>query len=513
MKETRINTYSDSMKDTIDTNDMIDNKGIAVTKETTDIAVDATPENKVPTIESILTKSPTLFNDPIAQKLEEKLLKLAHYIKALQQVVREAETKATISEEKVFEVRKEFLRVQEEKEAVQGTFTILKQNFEIQKEEYEDKIKVYDGQVEELKTKSREKIEALIRENTEVLDTLKCKISALEKELESAQKECIRSNDLFQASKNEITDVEESLKAEQIFHKESERISSKRIAELEFEISVELYELRSIKEKQLQEATEKCEKLESLYNNQTKVLSSKVALLEKYENETGSVLKIAKLGIMFVGEQTKESLRSASRGASSRGRSLIRGVRSQSRSKVRSKPESKNNSSKASTIDTGLTSRSKSEVGLKSRLKAQSSKVLTNKEDKHQANEDDPTSLKEVASNEANPNDETHDTDTRDPIEENYSTGLTKGVSKVVIKNVVADDYNYFYNEKQDFQNLVAKDNHNYPYNEKKDSVGLKEECSQEFNQLEETKNTEVKKWWKNRKTTDYGVTPMKVFT
>eukprot|EP00588_Corethron_pennatum_P015957 CAMPEP_0194264906 /NCGR_PEP_ID=MMETSP0169-20130528/263_1 /TAXON_ID=218684 /ORGANISM="Corethron pennatum, Strain L29A3" /LENGTH=494 /DNA_ID=CAMNT_0039005241 /DNA_START=128 /DNA_END=1612 /DNA_ORIENTATION=+ len=489
------------MKETIDANDMIDTKGTTVTKETTDIAVDATPENKVPIIKSILTKSVTLLNDPIAQKLEEKLLKLAHYIKALQQVVQEAETKATITEEKVCEVRKEFLRVQEEKEAVQGAFIILKQNLEIQKEEYEDKIKIYDGQVEELKNKSREKIEALITENTEVLDTLKCKISALEKELESAQEECIRSNDLFQVSKNEITDFEENLKAEQIFHKESEEISSKRIAELELEISVELCELRSIKEKQLKEATQKYEKLESLYNNQTKVLSSKVALLEKYENETGSVLKIAKLGIMFVGEQTKESLRSASRGASSRGRSLIRGVRSQSKSKVRSKPGSKNYSSKASPIDTGLRSRSKSEVGSNSRLKAQSSKVLTSKEDIHQANEeDDPASLKEVASNKVNPNNETHDADTREPIEESYSAGLTKGVAKVVIQNVVANDYNFFCNEKKDVQNLVATDNHNYPYNKKKDSVGLKEECSQEFNQLEETESTEVKKWWKKER-------------
>mmetsp|Transcript_19079 Transcript_19079/g.43436 ORF Transcript_19079/g.43436 Transcript_19079/m.43436 type:complete len:326 (-) Transcript_19079:246-1223(-) len=181
-----------------------------------------------------------------------------------------------------------------------------------------------------------------MHENAKSVAALESKITEKQNELDAVQDECLKSKTLVEELQIKTAELEESLKKE---------IESREVAEmsiittrdqLEKDKSEEISKLNAAKAEEFEAAKEKVMELEHKFHKLSKALWDKDEMIERYEDERGSVAKIAKLGVNVLGEQTKDSVkkitersRSLGRQATSRGRSLVKSASSRSKSTTR----------------------------------------------------------------------------------------------------------------------------------------------------------------------------------
>mmetsp|Transcript_17240 Transcript_17240/g.38887 ORF Transcript_17240/g.38887 Transcript_17240/m.38887 type:complete len:355 (-) Transcript_17240:269-1333(-) len=277
----------------------------------------------------------TTSNEAFALELEDKVLRLANHIKSLKEVVREAEDRATVSEQKVCNLNNELVQTEKEKSELMKSMVALKTQFEHEKADFEEKIETHGSEIGAMKEESNKKYEAAVQEHANNVSTMEVRIFELKEELQKSQEECVECKKLVEELQTKTTNLEERLQKESEDRQHSENVAAMSMSKLKEDSAKELEKLGAVKDKELEEAEGNFKKLEGLYREQSE-------LIEKYEIERASISKIAMLGVNVMGENTKESVkklavrgRGLGREASSRGRSLVRDARSRSRSLVR----------------------------------------------------------------------------------------------------------------------------------------------------------------------------------
>jgi len=281
-------------------------------------------------------------NELFTNALEEKVVKLADNIKTLQQVVKDAESRAKLSEEKVADLTVELATTEKQKEAAIASVSSLQAHVESEKKSSETEIKEKVDEIKELEKDSKTQLEALKKKGEASVTALELKITGLKEELKNSQEECTKSNNLCEELKKKVIDFEKKVKIETDARKNAEIVGAEIIAKLETDTAKELADLSALKKKELNESAVSFKNLEELYNKQTQLLTEKEDVIATYEDERGSLPKIVKLGLSVAGEQTKESVknvrgrsRNLARGASEKGGKLLRGARSRSRGLTR----------------------------------------------------------------------------------------------------------------------------------------------------------------------------------
>jgi len=299
-------------------------------------------------------------NELSTNALEETVVQLKDNIKTLQEVVKDAESRAKESEEKFAELTIELATAEKQKEAAVTSVTSLQNKVESEKKSSNTQIQAKVYEIEELEKDSKTKLEKLKKEGEESVVALELKIVGLKRELKEAQEKCIKSKKFCDELLQKVADFEKKVKTETETRINAEIVSASTIAKLESDKAKELADLsasqekelqqkvfdfekeirieteaRALQEKELKESAVNLQNLQGLYNEQTKAI-------ETLKSERGSLPKIVNLGFSVAGEQTKKSIkgvvgrgRSAARGVSLKGGALVREARSRSRGLTR----------------------------------------------------------------------------------------------------------------------------------------------------------------------------------
>jgi len=172
-------------------------------------------------------------NDSFAHVLEDKVVKLASNIKSLQQVVKDAETRAKNAEIRMNQIKVEIVRTENEKKKVVTTLNTLKVKFESEKETYMYKIKTYVEQIEWMRDDSRKTMESIMLDNANSVASMEMKIDGLKKELKTSQEECNEQKNIVEDLKKEVARVEENLRKEGEARENAETVAATMIAKLE----------------------------------------------------------------------------------------------------------------------------------------------------------------------------------------------------------------------------------------------------------------------------------------
>lgn len=245
-----------------------------------------------------------------AHELADKVVELACNVKYSQEVLKNAEARVEVADQRVFDFHSALVRTEKEQEEVATSLAVLKAKLEKGRETFISQIN------ECLGDDSKELINELMLENEISLSSLEKNIAVLKKELEAAKTECIDAANL-------VDELNNFANAEAAAATMIAKLNEERIRKLAEDLAQKEAETKKKQEQELNVFKKKIKILERMFNEQKNILLNKDIIIKEFEDERKSVSKIAKLGMTIAGDGFLKRVSSARSPSSVRSKSQI----------------------------------------------------------------------------------------------------------------------------------------------------------------------------------------------
>jgi len=223
-------------------------------------------------------------NESRSQDTTEKAEYVSRGFKFLQhRVIKDAQLRVTISEQRVLDLQNELNRIGKRKEESTNSMSTLKKKLEYEKETLGGQIKAHIYQFEWLDTNYMAIIEAAVQENDKSVSSLEANALTLEKDLEASKIDCIDANNIIKELRN-YKKFEDRLKKELATHKKAENVTDGISSKLDNRTCPKIIHLKDFNEEELKDSEKKIQELQTLCDKQTKDISDKLKLIEEYES-------------------------------------------------------------------------------------------------------------------------------------------------------------------------------------------------------------------------------------
>eukprot|EP00588_Corethron_pennatum_P009226 CAMPEP_0194272368 /NCGR_PEP_ID=MMETSP0169-20130528/5958_1 /TAXON_ID=218684 /ORGANISM="Corethron pennatum, Strain L29A3" /LENGTH=330 /DNA_ID=CAMNT_0039015013 /DNA_START=90 /DNA_END=1082 /DNA_ORIENTATION=- len=246
-----------------------------------------------------------------AHVLADKVVELACNVKYSQEVLKNAEARVEVADQRVIDFNGVLVRTEKEKEEVATSIAALKAKLE------KGKVTIFNQIKDCLGDDSKELINELMLENEISLSSLDKNIAVLKKELEAAKKECIESANL-------VDELNNFANAEAAAATMIDKLNEERIKKSAEDLAQKEAETQAIQEQELNVFKKKIKILERMFNEQKNILLSKDIIIKEFEDERKSVSKIAKLGMTIAGDGFIKRVSSVRSPSSVRSKSQMR---------------------------------------------------------------------------------------------------------------------------------------------------------------------------------------------
>jgi len=227
----------------------------------------------------------TEINESRSEDTTEKAEYVSRGFKFLQhRIIKDAQLRVTISEQRVLDLQNELNRIEKRKEENTNSMSTLKQKLEYEKETLGGQIKAYIYQFEWLDNNYTAIIEAAVQENERCLREVEANALTLKKELEASKIDCIDANNIIKELRN-YKKFEDRLKKELATHKKAENITDGMSSKLDNMPCTKIIQLKELHEEELKNSEKKIQELQIMCDKQTTDISDKLKLIDEYESK------------------------------------------------------------------------------------------------------------------------------------------------------------------------------------------------------------------------------------